>query len=84
MIENFKELLYAIFNSDPYSEKGYECPIIVYDTLNYDLPVAVFKNARTCAEFFDTNKKIINHDICLNVLKKNRYRLERVKVEDEK
>ncbi len=57
MIENFKELLYAIFNSDPCSEKGQEFPIIVYDTLNYDLPIAVFKNAVTCAEFFGTNKK---------------------------
>ena len=83
MIENFKELLYAIFNSDPYSEKCQEFPIIVYDTLNYDIPVAVFRNAKTCAEFFNTSVGTINCDICRKVLKRDRYRLERVKVEDE-
>ncbi len=82
MIINYKELLYAIFNSDPYSENGQEFPIIVYDILNSGLPVAVFKNASTCAKFFNTTPNVIKCTICRNSLKRNRYKLERVKLDE--
>lgn len=82
MIENFKELLYAIFNSDS-SERKVSSVICVYDTLDCDRLVAVFSTSQLCAKFFSTSRDNINCDVCRGVLKKNRYRLERVKVEDD-
>lgn len=81
MIDNFKELLYAIFNSDS-SERKVKSVICIYDTLDCDRLVAVFSTSQLCADFFGTDRRVIDCDICRGVLKKDRFRLERVKVED--
>lgn len=81
MIENYKDLLFAIFNVYQDNEEGKEFPIIVYDVTNNDMPVAIFKNAITCAKFFETSQKNIQCDVCRKTLKCGRYRLERVTIE---
>lgn len=75
---NYYRLLYAIFNSDSESDNKYEHPIIAYD-IETDLPIAVFKNSKTCAEFFNTSRNTINCALSRNNKIKAKYRLERVK-----
>lgn len=64
LIENYRNLLFAIFNTYSDSEKGRECPIAVYDTKNKDMLIAIFKNTDACAKFFNTNTRNINYAIC--------------------
>lgn len=78
MIENYYNLLFAIMNSDSYSDNKYEYPIIVYD-IKTDLPIAVFKNSNTCAQFFNTTSNVIRSTICKKHNIRARYRLERIK-----
>ena len=79
-MENYYRLLYAIFNSDSEENNKYNHPIIAYD-IETDLPIAVFKNAKTCAQFFNTTREVINCNLCRKNLKNAKYRLERVKEE---
>ena len=76
-MENYYRLLYAIFNSDIESDSKYEHPIILYD-IETDLPIAVFKNSKTCAEFFNTSRDTINCALSRNNKRNVKYRLERV------
>lgn len=76
-MENYYRLLYAIFNSDSESDSKYEHPIIAYD-IETDLPIAVFKNAKTCAEFFNTSRDTINCALSRNNKRSTKYRLERM------
>lgn len=80
--ENYKELLNTIFNSDE-SEKIVKSVICVYDTFEEDRLVAVFSKSEACGNFFRTTRRVIDCDICRGKLKANRYRLERVKLEEE-
>lgn len=79
-MENYYRLLYAIFNSDSDDDHKREYPIVAYDT-ETDLPIAVFKNSQTCAKFFNTTNRVINCNICRNILRNNKYRLERLERE---
>ena len=76
-MENYYRLLYAIFNSDSEENNKYEHPIIAYD-IETDLPIAVFKNSKTCAEFFNTSKNTINCALSRNNKRNAKYRLERL------
>lgn len=75
-IENYRDLLIAIFNTEKECDK--KSVICVYDTKEKDKLVAIFNSSKSCAKFFDTTYKVINSSICKGKLKKNRYRLERV------
>lgn len=77
-IENYKDLLIAIFNSDKECDK--KSVICVYDTKEKEKLVAIFNSSKSCAKFFNTNYKTINSSICKKLLRNNRYRLERVKI----
>jgi len=74
--DNYKDLLRAIFNVD---EKETKSVICVYDTKDYEKLVAIFSSSSTCGEFFNTNRKVIDCDVCRKKLKYGRFRLERVK-----
>lgn len=76
-MENYYRLLYAIFNSDSEEDNKNEHPIIAYD-VETDLPIAVFKNAKTCAEFFNTSRDTINCALSRNNKRNAKYRLERI------
>lgn len=76
-IENYKELLKAIFNSDNKETKT-NSVICVYDILDFDKLVAVFSNSKLCAEFFGTTRETIDCNVCRKEIKSKRYRLERV------
>lgn len=76
-MENYYRLLYAIFNSDSEEDNKNEHPIIAYD-VETDLPIAVFKNAKTCAEFFNTSRDTINCALSRNNKRSAKYRLERI------
>lgn len=76
-IENYKSLLFAIMNSDE-ETSGYECPIIVYDIKNSELPIAVFKNLRNCGEFFNTTQEVIRTGLVRNSIRNKRFKIEKV------
>lgn len=73
----YYSLLIAIFNSDSIDDNKYENEVIVYDT-ETSLPFAVFRNANSCAKFFNTNRNNILNSICTKKLRKKRYLIERV------
>ena len=80
LIENYKELLYAIFNVDTNKPKrGSNSFICVYDTKDSDKLVAIFNSSKSCAEFFNTSNRSIDSSVCRGELRYKRYRLERVK-----
>ena len=76
-IENYKDLLYAIFNTEEGKTLKYGV-ICVYDTKDNEKLIAIFNSSTTCADFFKTNRKVIDCNICKKNLRNNRYRLERV------
>lgn len=73
----YYSLLIAIFNSDSIDDNKYEHEVIVYDTKT-SLPFAVFRNANSCAKFFNTSRNNILCSICTKKLRKRRYLIERV------
>lgn len=81
MIINYKELLYAIFNSNESSRKT-NSVVCVYDVLDNERLVGVFSNSRACGTFFGTSRRVIDCNICRQTLKNNRYKLERVKLDE--
>lgn len=80
-IDNYKDLLFAIFNSDNESPK--KSFICVYDTKNNDKLIAIFNNAENCAKFFNTTREAIYSTISKKILKLRRYKIERVKKDYE-
>ena len=82
LVQNYKILLYAIFNTYEDLEQGREQPICVYDTCNNDVLVAIFKNAITCAKYFNATQRSINSSVCRGNLRKARYRLERIRYDE--
>ena len=80
-IENYKELLFAIFNTD--EENGKTKIICVYDTKDNDRLVAIFNSSKSCAKFFKASPDTIDGCITKKQLKNDRYRLERVKIVGE-
>jgi hypothetical protein len=76
MIENYKELLFTIFNTDV--EKNEKSVICVYDTKEDDRLIAIFNSSKSCGKFFKTSPRAINKSICRKELRNCRYRLERV------
>lgn len=76
MIENYKELLFAIFNTD--EEKNEKSVICVYDTKEDDRLIAIFNSSKSCGKFFKTSPRAIDCTICKKHLRNARYRLERV------
>lgn len=74
----YYSLLVAIFNSDSIDDNKYENEIVVYDTFT-SLPFAVFKNANSCAKFYNTTTNVILSSICTKRLRNKRYSIERVK-----
>lgn len=81
MIENYKALLYALFNSDE-SQRNVKSVICVYDTFDSDRLVGVFSTSNECANFFGTNRRVIDCSVCKKILKQRRYKLERVNLEE--
>ena len=79
MIENYKALLYALFNSDE-SQRTVKSVICVYDTFDSDRLVGVFSTSSECAKFFRTSRRVIDYSVCKKILKQRRYKLERVKI----
>lgn len=79
LIENYKELLFAILNSD-YDKKRKKSILCVYDTKDNDRLIGVFNSTRTCANFFNTNVGVIKSTISRNNLRNHRYRIERVEL----
>jgi hypothetical protein len=77
-IENYKDLLFAIFNTD--KENNKQSIICVYDTKENEKLIAIFNSSKNCAKFFGTSARIIDCCICRKCLKQNRYRLERLKI----
>lgn len=82
-IENYKNLLIAIFNSDDFDDKGRVFPIIIYDCMKNEMPVGVFKNAHSCAEFLNTNSETVRSFMSLKSLWHDRFRIEKVTEEAE-
>lgn len=80
MIDNYKDLLYAIVNSDE-EDKG-NFIICVYDTKDSDKLCVVFNNLSTCAKFFNTSRGSISTAIMRKSLRAGRYRIERFRLED--
>jgi hypothetical protein len=78
-IENYKDLLVAIFNTD--EKLNRKSVICVYDTKENEKLIAVFNTAKTCGKFFGTTSKVIDCTICKKFLRQDRYRLERVTIE---
>ena len=83
-MENYKNLLMAIFNSDDFDDKGRIYPIIIYDCKKNEMPIGVFKNASSCAEFLNTNSETVRSFISLKSLWHDRFRIEKVTEEGEK
>jgi hypothetical protein len=77
MINNYRNLLRAIITQDDEETNSVIC---VYDTLENDIVVAVFGRSKYCAEYFNTTSTVIDADVSKKLLKKRRYRLERVKL----
>jgi len=75
-IENYKDLLIAIFNTDEECDR--KSVICVYDTKENDKLIAVFNSSKSCGKFFKTNPRTIDSSICKKLLRQDRYRLERV------
>ncbi len=80
-IENYKELLFAILNTD--EENGKTKIICVYDTKDNDRLVAIFNSSKSCGEFFKTTANAIDATVTRKQLRNDRYRLERVKIVGE-
>ena len=79
LINNYKNLLFAIFNTN--QEEPKRGIICVYDTKDNDRLVAIFNSSKECAKFFDTNSRCIDSIICKQNLRNHRFRLERIKYE---
>lgn len=79
MIENYKDLLFAILNSDEESSK--RSVICIYDTQENDKLIAIFNSSKNCGKFFNTNPRTIDSSISKKQLRNKRYRLERVTIE---
>lgn len=79
MIDNYKDLLYAIVKSD--QENG-DSIICVYDTFDSDKLCIIFNNLTTCAKFFNTSRSAISTTISKGTLRCKRYRIERFKIDD--
>ena len=77
-IQNYKHLLFAIFNTEKECDK--KSVICVYDTKENDRLIAVFNSSKSCAKFFGTSSKSIDCTICRKRLKQDRYRLERFEI----
>lgn len=75
-IENYRDLLIAIFNTEKECDK--KSVICVYDTKEKDKLVAIFNSSKSCAKFFGVSDRAINCNMCNKTLREGRYRLERV------
>lgn len=82
LIENYKDLLYTIFNVDT-DDTNIKSLICVYDTFEDEKLIAIFNNSKSCAKFFNTTTKCIDSTICKKILRMDRYKLERLKLEEE-
>lgn len=80
-IENYKELLFAIFNTEKENNKSKI--ICVYDTKQNDRLIAIFNSSKSCGEFFKTTASAIDGTMTRKQLRNDRYRLERVKIVGE-
>ena len=78
MIENYKNLLLAIFNTDQYEDK--KSVICAYDVKENGMIVGIFNTSKSCAKFFGTTPKSIDCFVCRKRLKKDRFLLERVQM----
>lgn len=79
MIENYKDLLFAIFNSDNENDK--KSVICVYDTKEDEKLIAIFNSSKSCGKFFSVNARAIDISVCTKRLRNHRYRLERITLE---
>ena len=79
LIENYKDLLFAIFNVDT-NDTNLKSLICVYDTFEDEKLIAIFNNSKSCAKFFNTSARCIDSTICKKVLRNDRYKLERIKI----
>lgn len=83
-MQNYKYLLTAIFNSDDFDDKGRVYPIIIYDCKKNEMPIGVFKNASSCAEFLNITPEEVRISISTKRLWHDRFRIEKVTEEGEK
>lgn len=77
MIENYKNLLIAIFNTDIKPTKKVVC---VYDIKDNERCIGVFSKSKYCGNLFDVNSKIIDCYICKKKIRNKRYVFERVEL----
>ena len=77
-IENYKDLLIAIFNTEKECDK--QSVTCVYDTKEKDKLIAIFNSSKSCGKFFGVSDRAINSTIHKKALRENRYRLERFKI----
>lgn len=74
-IENYKNLLLTIQNSDIITKKKIIC---VYDTFDNERLIAMFNNTKNCANFFETTRNSIDCAISRHQLRNFRYKIERI------
>lgn len=80
MIENYIDLINAIYNSDEI-EKSVRSVICVYDTLADEKLIGTFNKSKMCGKFFKTSSAAIDVCVSKGSLKFGRYRLERVELD---
>lgn len=81
MIENYKDLLFAILSSDEENHK--KSVICMYDTKDNDKLIAIFNSSKSCGKFLNTNPRTIDSSISKKLLRNRRYRLERLTIVGE-
>ena len=67
-INNYKELLFAIFNTEKGKTQKYGV-ICVYDTKDNEKLIAIFNSSAACANFFKTN--IVPNKMWIKIIVKN-------------
>lgn len=77
MIENYKNLLIAIFNTDIKPTKKVVC---VYNIKDNERCIGVFSKSKYCGKLFGVNSKIIDCYICKKKIRNKRYAFERVEL----
>ena len=77
-IENYKNLLSAIQNSDIITKKKVIC---VYDTFDNERLIAMFNNTKSCADFFETSVNAIDCAVSRHQLRNFRYKIERLTID---
>jgi hypothetical protein len=79
--EGIIKLINAIYNSDS-DYKENKSVIAVYDMDDNEQLIATFSKSKYCADFFKTSKKTIDCCVCRELLRKGRFKIIRVNLEE--